>query len=149
MKKSGVWKSWCAPIYLKIPCSCSRAQKIHDIDISFTDSTIRSYTSSWNLNRSSDVESIFLTLERLHGGFNDIGAHQDFQTPDFFMPELLLKELWDIANRNIVFVLLEKWMKLVWKRTKLYEILRIYTNIALKIKISLDIQLEINITFLF
>ena len=30
-------------------------------------------------------------LEQLHGGFSDIGAHQDFQKPDSFMPELSLK----------------------------------------------------------
>ena len=28
-------------------------------------------------------------LEQLHGSFSDIGAHQDFQKPEF-----LLKELW-------------------------------------------------------
>ena len=31
-------------------------------------------------------------LEQLHGSFSDIGAHQDFQNSEFFMPELLLKE---------------------------------------------------------
>ena len=31
--------------------------------------------------------------EQLHTGFRDIGAHQDFQITDFYMPELLLKEL--------------------------------------------------------
>ena len=43
-----------------------------------------------------DVESFFFgggTLEHLHGSFSDIGAHQDFQKPGIFMPELLLKEL--------------------------------------------------------
>ena len=33
-------------------------------------------------------------LEQLHGSFSDIGAYQDFQMQEFFMPELLLKELW-------------------------------------------------------
>ena len=28
------------------------------------------------------------------GGFNDFGAHHYFRQADFFMPELLLKELW-------------------------------------------------------
>ena len=41
-----------------------------------------------------DVESFFWALEQLHGSFSDIGAHQDFQMPEFFMPKLLLKELW-------------------------------------------------------
>ena len=40
------------------------------------------------------VESFFLSLEQLFGSFSDIGAHQDFQKSEFFMPELLLKELW-------------------------------------------------------
>ena len=37
----------------------------------------------------SDVESVFL----LHDSFNDIGARQAFEMSDFFMPELLIKEL--------------------------------------------------------
>ena len=28
------------------------------------------------------------------GGFNDFGAHHYFRQADFFMPKLLLKELW-------------------------------------------------------
>ena len=32
-------------------------------------------------------------MEQLHGSFNDIGAHLEFQKPEFVMPELLLKEL--------------------------------------------------------
>ena len=32
----------------------------------------------------------------LYGSFSDIGAHQDFQIPEFVMPELLLKELCSI-----------------------------------------------------
>ena len=40
-----------------------------------------------------DVESIFWALEQLHESFSVIGAHQDFQQPEFFNPELLLKEL--------------------------------------------------------
>ena len=30
----------------------------------------------------------------LHGSFSDIGVDQEFQKPEFVMPELLLKELW-------------------------------------------------------
>ena len=45
------------------------------------------------LNRS-DVEFFGGNLEQLHGFFSDIGAHQEFQKPELFMPELLLKELW-------------------------------------------------------
>ena len=44
------------------------------------------------LNRS-DVESFCWALEQFHGSSSDIGAHQDFQVPEFIMPELLPKEL--------------------------------------------------------
>ena len=37
----------------------------------------------------SDVEIVFLPSN----SFNDIGAHQDFEMPEFFMPQLLIKEL--------------------------------------------------------
>ena len=37
----------------------------------------------------SDVEIVFL----LSNSFSDIGAHQDFEMPEFFMPRLLIKEL--------------------------------------------------------
>ena len=37
------------------------------------------------------VESFFWALVQLHGSFNDIGAHEDFQKSKFFIPELLLK----------------------------------------------------------
>ena len=36
----------------------------------------------------------FLALYQLHRSFSNISAHQDFQMPRFFMPELLIKELW-------------------------------------------------------
>ena len=49
----------------------------------------KSYTSSSNLKRRTDVVSIFWALEQLHGGFSDIGAHQDFQKPNSYMPKLL------------------------------------------------------------
>ena len=45
------------------------------------------------LNRS-DVDICWGALEQLHGRCSDIGAHLDFLKPEFFMPELLLKELW-------------------------------------------------------
>ena len=38
----------------------------------------------------SDVEIVFL----LSNSFSDIGAHQDFEMPEFFMPKLLIKEQW-------------------------------------------------------
>ena len=54
-----------------------------NVPYSFTDSTNRCI-----LNRS-DVESFFGgDLEQLHDNFSSIGAHQDFQKPDLFMPEL-------------------------------------------------------------
>ena len=43
-----------------------------------------------------DVEVFFLgggALEQLHRSFRDIGAHLEFQKPEFVMHELLLKEL--------------------------------------------------------
>ena len=46
-----------------------------------------------------DVESFFWALEQLHGSFSDIGAHQDFRKSKFFMPELLLIELWKKLTR--------------------------------------------------
>ena len=44
------------------------------------------------LNRS-DAESFCLGSGTAPWNFSDIGAHQDFQKPEFLMPELLLKEL--------------------------------------------------------
>ena len=35
----------------------------------------------------------FLAHKQIHGRFSDIGARQEFQQADFFMPELLLKAL--------------------------------------------------------
>ena len=35
-----------------------------------------------------------LALEQLQGGFSDIGARHYFGQADFFLPKLLLKELW-------------------------------------------------------
>ena len=60
----------------------------------FTDSTNRCIALNVILNRS-DVESFWGALEKLHGSLRYIGAHQDFQQPEFYMPELLLKELWE------------------------------------------------------
>ena len=41
------------------------------------------------------VESFFFgggaLEEELHGSFSDIGAHQDFQMPEFFMPITITK----------------------------------------------------------
>ena len=35
------------------------------------------------------------------GGISDTGAHQQFEHADFFIPELLLKELWyDVLQQN-------------------------------------------------
>ena len=33
--------------------------------------------------------------------FSDIGAHQDLQKPNFVMPELLEKELWDQPRQKV------------------------------------------------
>ena len=63
------------------------------VPFSFTDLTNRCKALHVIYNRS-DVESFFLALEQLHGSFSNIGARQDFQRPEFFMPELLLNELW-------------------------------------------------------
>ena len=40
-----------------------------------------------------EIESFYWALEQLHGSFGDIGVHQDSQKIEFFMPELLIKEL--------------------------------------------------------
>ena len=90
MKNSGYCKSWWAPISLKLPWICSRAQ----VTLSFIDLTNRCKTLHVILYQS-DVESLLWALGQLHGSFSDIGAHQDLQKPNFVMPELLLKELWD------------------------------------------------------
>ena len=45
------------------------------------------------ISNRSDLESLFWSLEQLHGTFSDIGAHKEFQKPEFVMPELLIKEL--------------------------------------------------------
>ena len=52
------------------------------VPFSFTDSTNRCKALQVILNRS-DVESFCWALEQLHGSSSDIGAHQDFQVPEF------------------------------------------------------------------
>ena len=50
-----------------------------------------------------DVESFWGALEQLHGSLGYIGAHdryEEFQKSKFFMPELLIKELW-LLYKNI------------------------------------------------
>ena len=44
----------------------------------------------------SDVEIVFLLFNSgmEHGSFSDIGAHQDFEMPEFVRRQLLIKELW-------------------------------------------------------
>ena len=59
------------------------------VAFSFTDSTNRSIALHVILNRFD----VFGALEELHGNSSDIGAHQNFQMPEFFMPKLILKEL--------------------------------------------------------
>ena len=58
------------------------------VPFSFTDSTNRCKALHVILKVFGEA------LEQLHGSFSGIGAHQDSQKPKFFMPELLLKELW-------------------------------------------------------
>ena len=48
-----------------------------------------------------DVESFLGTIEQLHGSASDIGAHQVFQQPEFFMPELLPKEIWTLCVQTL------------------------------------------------
>ena len=44
-----------------------------------------------------EVESFFSSsLEQLLGSFSDIGAHQDFQMSEFFIPKLSIKELYGL-----------------------------------------------------
>ena len=58
------------------------------VPFSFTESTNRCKALHVILNRSDVKKSFFLALEQLQGSFNFIGVYQDFQMPDFFMPEL-------------------------------------------------------------
>ena len=46
-----------------------------------------------NQPTNNDVESLFGLWNSSMGGFSDMGAHQYFVKSNFFMPELLLKEL--------------------------------------------------------
>ena len=68
---------------------------------------LRQTDSRWSVGHRS-VESvkekgtwvfmtIFFALEQLHGSFSDIGAHLEFQKPEFVIPELLLKD-YDYTN---------------------------------------------------
>ena len=96
----GFQKSWCAPISLKLPLSCSRAktQTFYVINthlpFSFTDSTnrctalhTRHLDSVWRrkffLLWNSSIE-VLVILIRI----------RIFKCPELFMPELLIKVLW-------------------------------------------------------
>ena len=63
------------------------------------------------MNRS-DVESFFWgVMEQLLGSFSGISAHQDFQMSEFFLPELLLKELCIMVNRAY-----KGWTRYIWMK---------------------------------
>ena len=99
MTKLGFCKSWCAPISLKLPWSWSRApQKLSTSErFKMTCRALHRLVESVKEKGSWVFMTwkVFLgALEQLHGSYSAIGAHQDFQKPEFFMPELLLKELW-------------------------------------------------------
>ena len=57
----------------------SPPQKKDKVPFFFSDSTNR-------------CKALHVIWKQLHGSFSDIGAHQNFQMPEFFMPELLLQE---------------------------------------------------------
>ena len=47
------------------------------------------------------TKKVFFALEQLHGSLSDIGAQQNFQNPEYLMPELLLKNYdWDRSYCN-------------------------------------------------
>ena len=99
MTNSGNWNSWCAPISLKNSMELFQSSKktfciiYTHIPFSLTDSTNQCKALQVILNPSG-VESLFLGSEQLRESYIVIGAHQDFQTPEFVLPELLLKEPW-------------------------------------------------------
>ena len=81
----------------KPPWSCSRA-RINFLRHSNTVfSLVRLIMWLLRTNKSTVLlwrKKCIRALEQLHEGFSVIGAHQNFENPDFFMPKLLLKELW-------------------------------------------------------
>ena len=56
------------------------------------------------------MKSVFWALERLRGSFSGIRAHREFELPDLFMPQLLIKEQWvlttiTLCNTNSYYLL--------------------------------------------
>ena len=51
----------------------------------------------------------FLALQQLHWSFRDIDAHQDFEMPEFFTPQLLIKELC-IGHRSLKGIFLTSFL---------------------------------------
>ena len=95
MKKSGFWKSSCAPISLKLPWRFSRAQ--HSTSDRFK-MTCRALHRLVNLKKRK-VNLGICDVDSFLGGsgtwnFCYICAYQDIRKPEFFLPELLIKELW-------------------------------------------------------
>ena len=92
---SGFWISRCAPISLKHGADPEPPKKFpcHKCNLFFyrfnqsVQSPTRRFVSVWR-------RTLFMGSEQLNGSFSDIGAHQDFQMLEFFMPEVLLTELW-------------------------------------------------------
>ena len=76
------------------------------------------------LQYCSDVESLFLVCYSYMGDISEIGAHKKFEHDEFFMPELLLKELWSDCS---------SWNGLVFPTIRKY----IYFSMFLDIKISM------------
>ena len=88
--------------WLDWPCDCwerIRVQYCPDVESVFgLWAILYSYWLDWScdcrerirVQYCTDVEIVFL----LSNSFSDIGAHQDFEMPEFFMPQLLIQELW-------------------------------------------------------
>ena len=86
----------------------------------------------------------FLALWQIHVSFNYIGAHQDFQVTEFFMPEVLIEELClyiesmlnkyhSIKNIFLIFFFLF-WQ--IWKTWNIYCTCNKHTNISITLGLA-------------
>ena len=127
MKNSGIWKSCCAPISLKLPWSCSRApplKKTFYVRL-IQDDVLGFAPIGWICKRERYVGIYFLGL---HESFSDIGAHLEFQKPKFIMPELLLKELWVKLTKfkRVDYIESCKYVKIFSTRISTYKNVHIF-----------------------
>ena len=101
MTNLGFCQSWCT----------SRApQKTFyvintQVPFSFTDLTNR-YKDLHVISNQSGVEGFLGALDKLHGNFNDIGAHQDSQKPNFVV--VIWSIILDLRERHDLWKYQEK-----------------------------------------